>query len=331
MQPTHSWLARYAKFVVAYTVLLIFVGAMVTSLDAGMAVPDWPTTFGYNMFTYPISRWKGGIFWEHSHRLVASCLGVLIIILAVWIARVERQRGWVRQLGWAALVIVCAQGIMGGVRVTEISIFWAILHGCTAQMFFCLLVWIAAVLSDSWNRGVAKGISLAHLRSIQAWAWIVTGAVYLQLVLGALVRHKKAWSAIQTFPLNPDGSFFPIGGDYKVNLHFSHRLWAIVVTAVIIVLAVKIFRGARNEKRLVRPAAALLAMLTLQIVFGAMIIFYLRASIPTSVHVINGALILAVSFLLAVRSARLLELAAAEERAAAPAPSGDSLLEGGVR
>ena len=112
MQPENRWISRLAKFAVIVTFSLIYLGGMVTSLNAGLSVPDWPTSFGYNMFTFPVSKWEGGIWWEHSHRLVASFLGLVITVLAVWIWRVDSRR-WVRGLGLGAFVLVVV-GHSGG-------------------------------------------------------------------------------------------------------------------------------------------------------------------------------------------------------------------------
>src|ERR1700704_3206655 len=102
------WLNRFAWLTAIATLLLICSGGMVTSKGVGLAVPDWPTTFGYNMFFFPFSKWIGGIFFEHTHRLIASTVGLLTIILAVWLWRVE-NRGWLRNLGFAALGVVIFQ------------------------------------------------------------------------------------------------------------------------------------------------------------------------------------------------------------------------------
>src|SRR5437870_13101127 len=110
------WHHRFVKLVTVFTVLLIAAGGMVTSTDAGLSVPDWPTTYGQNMFTFPLSKMVGGIRYEHSHRLIASTVGFLTIILAIWTWRVEPRR-WVRRLGFAALGAVILQGLLGGITV----------------------------------------------------------------------------------------------------------------------------------------------------------------------------------------------------------------------
>ena len=117
---TTLWLNRFAWFTAFATLLLICSGGMVTSKGIGLAVPDWPTTFGYNMFFFPFSKWIGGIFFEHTHRLIASTVGLLTIILAVWLWLVDPRR-WVRVLGVAAVAAVILQGVLGGLRVTMLK------------------------------------------------------------------------------------------------------------------------------------------------------------------------------------------------------------------
>ena len=124
---------------------------MVTSKGVGLAVPDWPTTFGYNMFLFPISKWVGGIFFEHIHRLIASTVGFLTIILAIWLWRAEGRR-WLRNLGFAALALVILQGVLGGLRVTLLKDEIGVFHACLAQMFLGLLIVITLATSRLWQR-----------------------------------------------------------------------------------------------------------------------------------------------------------------------------------
>src|ERR1041384_3082727 len=145
-----SWLNRFAWFTAFATLLLICSGGMVTSKNVGLAVPDWPTTFGYNMFLFPISKWVGGILFEHTHRLMGSLVGFLTIILAVWLW-LRDDRRWVRRLGVIAVVGVVLQGILGGLRVTMMKDQIGIFHACVAQAFLGLLVFIALVTTKFWS------------------------------------------------------------------------------------------------------------------------------------------------------------------------------------
>jgi cytochrome c oxidase assembly protein subunit 15 len=299
LQHDNLWLSRFAKLAVFGTVCLIFLGGMVTSLGAGLSVPDWPTSFGYNMFAFPIARWKGPIFWEHSHRLVASGIGMITVALAVWVWLAEK-RPWVKRLALGALFLVCVQGLMGGLRVTKLSIVLAIIHGCTAQAFLCVLTLLALALSPAWNRpSTANGEGVA---STKTTAWVLFGAVYLQLILGAIMRHWGAGLAIPTFPLTPEGTLFPTVHNAMIDIHFAHRAWAFVV-ALLAVGVVARALGSR-EASLQRPALLLGLLILIQITLGASIIWLQRAPIPTSLHVVNGAGVLVTTFLIAVRATK---------------------------
>src|SRR5262245_13491626 len=143
-RPTYQpWLHGYACLLVGATLLLICAGGQVKSHEAGLSVPDWPTTFGQNMFTYPPSKWTGGVLWEHSHRLIAASVGFLTIGLTVWLWIAERRR-WVCWLGTAALAAVILQGVLGGLTVIyKLPAPISVAHGLLAQSFFCIVVGIA--------------------------------------------------------------------------------------------------------------------------------------------------------------------------------------------
>ncbi len=146
----------FAALVAASTAVLIFAGGLVTSTGSGLSVPDWPNTYGWFMFAFPMSKMVGGIFYEHAHRLIASTVGFLIVVLAVWLGRAE-PRPWVRRLGYLALGAVIIQGILGG-----ITVLWylpdaiSIAHASLAQIVFCLTVTIALATSTGWQRAYAK-------------------------------------------------------------------------------------------------------------------------------------------------------------------------------
>src|SRR5262245_25989165 len=207
---------------------------MVTSKNVGLAVPDWPTTFGYNMFLFPVSKWVGGILFEHTHRLMGSLVGFLTIILAVWLWLGEDRR-WVRNLGVIAIVGVILQGILGGLRVTMMKDQIGIFHACVAQAFLGLLVFIALVTTKFWRslanstRAVEGGApatpgpnyrmpvpgsrelaptSFTRLAPIRSLAIAITVAIYAQLALGATMRHQHRDLAILDFP-TANGAWIP--------------------------------------------------------------------------------------------------------------------------
>ena len=194
MVPT-PWLNRFVWLLAGATLLLICSGGMVTSKGVGLAVPDWPSSFGYNMFLFPISQWVGGIFFEHTHRLLASMIGFLTIGLALWLWKVE-PRKWLRRLGWIALLAVILQGVLGGLRVTMLKDEIGIFHACLAQAFFGLLVFIGVATSGTWKTW-PRSTRAGAARMLPVMALVL---IYSQLALGATMRHQHRDLAILDFP-----------------------------------------------------------------------------------------------------------------------------------
>src|SRR5256885_6381319 len=195
----NPWLHRFAILMAAATLCLVCIGGLVTSHGAGMAVPDWPTTVGYNMFCSPISKWVGGIFYEHTHRLVASAVGFLTIILAAWLW-IKEERRWLRWLGVLALAAVIVQGVLGGLRVTRMKDELGIFHATLAQMFFVLVCSIALFSSRWWTERREPSGDPAELSLLRRFSILGTALILLQLVLGATMRHQHAGLAIPDFP-----------------------------------------------------------------------------------------------------------------------------------
>src|SRR5687768_4945191 len=184
-------LRLYTAIVALSTAILIFAGGLVTSTGSGLSVPDWPNTYGWFMFTFPLDKMVGGIRYEHSHRLIASMVGFLILVLAVWLWRAEPRR-WVRRLGYIALAAVVTQGILGG-----ITVLWylpdpiSIAHASLAQLVFCLTVSIALFTSPGWNRQYGRTSTFDDTR-LGRLAVVTTAFIYLQIVIGATMRHTDA-------------------------------------------------------------------------------------------------------------------------------------------
>lgn len=257
------WLNRFAWLTAIVTVLLICSGGMVTSKGVGLAVPDWPTTFGYNMFFFPVSHWVGGIFFEHTHRLIASAVGFLTIILAVWLWRAEDRR-WVRNLGWFALVGVILQGVLGGLRVTMLKDEIGIFHACLAQAFFGLLVFIALLTSRFWRSLPHAMVDQNKFRPIKTLAFLTTAAIYLQLGLGATMRHQHRDLAILDFP-TANGAWIPdTSADtlakintwrdacalsdvtaFQIWLQIAHRFGALIILIGVIAFFIRV-RGVES-------------------------------------------------------------------------------------
>jgi heme a synthase len=291
------WHHRYVKLVTAFTVLLIAAGGLVTSTDSGLAVPDWPTTYGWNMFTFPLSKWVGGIRYEHSHRLIASTVGFLTIIMAAWTWWVDPRR-WVRRLGFAALGAVILQGLLGGLTVlfllpAPISIG----HAGLAQIFFCLTLTLALVTSPGW-RNMTSPVDDLLLRRVAA---ATTVLIYTQILIGATMRHTNAGLAIPDFPY-AFGHVIPPVWNAKIGIHFAHRVGALVVTLAILATASHVLYHHRRRPELVRPAMLLLFFLSMQVTLGAFVVWSGMDPVINTAHVVNGALVLGASLMLSLRA-----------------------------
>ncbi len=194
-QPMLSpWPYRFALLTTVCTLPLLFVGGLVTSMGVGLAVPDWPTTFGYNMFLYPWSQMVGGIFYEHSHRLLGSTVGLCTIFLALTLWMKE-QRRWMRWLGVVALGAVIVQGILGGLRVVLLEHGLALIHGCFAQAFFAFLAALTLLTSAEWHNTQPRQAT-PEMHSLQRISIVTTAAIYLQSILGAILRHTGSGAEV---------------------------------------------------------------------------------------------------------------------------------------
>jgi heme a synthase len=290
---------RFAVLVAWATFLLIVAGALVTSNDAGLSVPDWPTSFGS---LYQLPPMVGGIKYEHTHRMIAEFVGLLIIIMAFWTQRVE-QRKWMRVLGWTALAAVVGQGILGGITVLDL-LPWPVstAHATLGQMIFCIVVAMALFTSREWQQDPSL-VSEPDLNpSTPTLATLAVSCVWVQLILGAAFRH------------------------YGMKL-LPHLIGACVVTAVLCWTVVRVLTRYGNVVHLRRPAQLLLALLMVQLGLG-FAAYLTRLTyghnavqpgqimvVSTVAHVAWGALVLAGSVVLAIQGHRMISVHAAESPA----------------
>jgi cytochrome c oxidase assembly protein subunit 15 len=253
------------------------------------------------MFTFPYSKWVGGIFFEHSHRLMASFVGFLTVILALW-TWLGEKRTWVKWLSAAALGAVILQGVLGGITVLFLlPAPVSTLHACLAQTFFCLVIALAVVTSSKWKRGLPLIQSHAERVPVPVLCAMTTTAVYFQLIMGALMRHTNAGLAIPDFPL-AFGRIIPPFSSDKVIIHFAHRLGALVIATMVVWTFVRIARSYSDHSLLFRPALLMLALIGVQLTLGALTVWTAKAVLPATAHVLTGALILGTSFLLTLRA-----------------------------
>jgi len=310
----NPWLRRYAKLVCFSTFFLIFVGSLVTSTGSGLSVPDWPLSYG--MLFPPM---VGGIFYEHGHRMVAASVGFLTLMMAAWLAFAE-QRRWLRNLGFLALAAVIAQGLLGGITVlfllpTPVSVSHAVL----AQSFLLLTIVIAYSLSHERSRREQHAIETPVI--LQRISVVALAIIFLQLILGALMRHTGSGLAIPDFPLAAghlipafdeptlsriNAMRFAIGLKPatmgQVVIHFAHRLGALSVLLAVVSLTAVALRSARTQRRVVMTVVALDLLVALQVTLGALTVWSRKAPYITSLHVLTGALTLGTCMLLVLRS-----------------------------
>jgi len=303
-RPGHGpdrWRHRFALFTCAATLFLIFAGGLVTSTGSGLAVPDWPLSFGQ---FFPEMR--GGVFYEHGHRMVAGAVGLLTLALAIWIWRCESRR-WVRRLAGAALLTVVAQAVLGGITVlfllpTAVSTS----HAGLANLFFSLTVALAVVTGPWWAAHEA-GPRPAEARDsrppLTGLAATATGAVYLQILLGALMRHTGSGLAIPDFPL-AFGGLVPPFDDPQVVIHFAHRVGAVCVSIFVVAVVVRALRHYRDDHDLLLPALVLGGLVVMQLTLGAYVIWTFKAVKLTTFHVAGGSATLGTGVWLTLRALR---------------------------
>jgi heme a synthase len=368
-------LKRYAVFTACMTFVLVWMGGLVTSHGAGLAVPDWPNTYGYNMFFFPPSKWIGGIFFEHSHRLVASAVGFLTMILALWLfgrnsRPVLRWGGmifivaglglclkfpahdkenislsalglaavaasffwpagapsprWLRVLGVSAFIAVVVQGVLGGLRVTQLDARIGIFHATLAQLFLLLVSAIAISQTEFWRSlPVRTETDRGRFRLFFVAA---TGLVLGQLVLGATMRHQHAGLAIPDFPaaygrIWPDTSpaavlrynqgRMEVLGDnpvtaFQIELQMAHRIAALAILIAVGLGAWRARHYLGRRHALARLAFLWLGLVLVQAALGAATIWTGKSADVATAHVACGALCLVTGGLTSILSFRML-------------------------
>lgn len=304
-----TWLRPFSKLTVFATLFLIFAGGMVTSTGSGLAVPDWPLSYG--QFFPPM---VGGVFYEHGHRMIATGVGFLTVILAVGLA-VKDDRRWVKTLGFFSLGAVICQGLLGGLTVlmylpTPVSVG----HGVLAQIFLILTIVIAYSLSAeraSRSRAGNETTDPVILRFYLLCAILI----FVQLVIGAVMRHSGSGLAVYGFP-DMAGRWVPVVdtrflntingwrfgqnldpvNSAQVGIHLLHRFWAVGILAAVVLLDVLVFSGKRTcSRRVFTTTIAFNILFGVQIALGALSVLSIREPVLTSLHVVTGAALLGLS------------------------------------
>lgn len=298
----NNWTARRTFSIVAFlfATALLGWGAFVTSIDAGLAVPDWPTSFdSFDPFNPWPNWWEvTPILAEHGHRLLGALVGLFMVVLAFWTWKTD-SRGWMRRLAVGALILVIFQGILGGLRVVWVSLDLAVVHAAVAQIFYALLACLILFVSPLWQRTVDRGF-YEPVRSLRPVVIRAVAAVYIQIILGALLRH-------------PGVGIDPL----LAGLHLG---FAFVASAAVFHMWIIIRTRYEEELDLRTVSFWSLRLLIVQVSLGLFAYFVLldergvvRPSnvqvVVNSAHLIVGALLFASTVLTAVLVFRLLSSA----------------------
>ncbi|MFT3828922.1 MAG: COX15/CtaA family protein [Opitutaceae bacterium] len=289
--------------------VLVSLGAFTTSIGAGMAFPDWPLSNG----SLNPTGWLTDLamFAEHSHRLSAAAMAGISLVLFVWIRCVE-PRHWVRRLAGWTLALVFAQALLGGLRVllephliaeleTTAGRLFAMAHACLAQVFVCAVLALAAGLSQRWVVTPRPEYSSLTRR----WGLVCCALLLVQLAVAAVMRHSFAGLAIPSFPWStPDGGLLPVSWDFRVTIHFTHRVLALALAFTVPYFVTKLRGDPVAGPGVRRLGGFAVALLAVQIGLGVASVLTSRNPQITTAHVFVGALLLASIFLLTLLTHR---------------------------
>ncbi|MFP4283424.1 MAG: COX15/CtaA family protein [Opitutales bacterium] len=285
-------LASFSFLVFAASLVVIYAGGFTTTIGAGMVFLDWPLSNG--SLNPPGWVTDQDMLAEHSHRLMGATTGLLAIVLAVWMY-LRQGRTWLRWLSYGALAFIVFQGLLGGARVLLVSVDLAQIHGITAQLFLCTLVALSVGTSAWWQR-LPTEVVPAHA---PAWSrqrtlgLVLIALLVVQLVLGATLRHRGAGLAIPYFPASAaDGSLLPPAWNWAVTIHFAHRAVALGLSVLLVAWAWLVWRSPFAIPAMRRLAVTSVVLLVVQVLLGASVIWTLRQPLETTLHVLNGALLL---------------------------------------
>jgi len=294
------FLFLFCIFALGWITALLYAGGMTTSIKAGMAFLDWPLSDG----SVNPEGWltESDKMAEHSHRLLGMKIGLLSIGLFLW-TYLRESRDWVRTLARVLVLIVILQGVLGGARVRfdQLNIMsdhnlvaqtFAVIHACGAMIVLGLLVSLTLASSRRWVEARA-GLNTVQPAGVKRWGIVATVAIFLQILVGAIMRHADAGLAIAKFPLATETSLLPAYWNFDVSIHFTHRVGAIIVTVILLIFLGKIW-GSPAAKRALGYGALLLALIVgFQISLGALTIWTVKNPYAATAHHLVGAFLLA--------------------------------------
>jgi len=290
----------FCLFALCWITILLFAGGFTTSIKAGMAFLDWPLSNG----SVNPQGWltETDKLAEHSHRLLGMKIGLLSIGLLLW-TYFRESRDWVRRLSRILLLVVILQGVLGGARVRfdQLNIMsdhnliaqsFAVIHACGAMIVLSILVALTLANTRRWIDG-SSGLDRATPTSVKRWSVIATAAVFVQILIGAIMRHADAGLAIAKFPLASQSSLLPSYWNFGISIHFAHRVGAVIVSVILLIFLGKVW-GSTTTKRALGYGAMLIALgLGMQIYLGALTIWTVKNPYVATAHHLVGAFLLA--------------------------------------
>ncbi|MDB6055911.1 MAG: ctaA [Verrucomicrobiales bacterium] len=325
---SQAWLTRFLFLNAILTFFLVSLGGKVTSMGVGMSVPDWPQSYGYNMFFFPFDKWlgpgAGGVFFEHSHRLLASLVGLFSIIAALWVAFAE-TRFWMKVMAFLALFSVAFQGLLGGLRVVldkyNLGMEFGLTHATFAQLFFSLVCALVLFRSNWWRN------ASPHPRAASLRPWILATCciIFVQLTVAATMRHQHAGLAVTDFPLaygkiipsispaaiaSYNSSRIEISDSNPITasavvLHMIHRLLALVIVGLIATCALKSRSILGSSHKITVYNFLWLGLVALQFCLGIATVLTGKSADIATAHVAVGSLTLMTGALLSMGCYRI--------------------------
>lgn len=294
------WLFIFCVFSLCWITLLLYAGGFTTTIRAGMAFLDWPLSNG----SLNPDNWTKDMdmLAEHSHRLLGQIIGVLSLTL-LYLMWLRESHSWMRTLSRVLALMVILQGLLGGARVvfdklnlqTDNNLLaqsFAVIHACGAMIVLGILVALTLGSSKFWIQRKDR-LTKPIPSSIRSWGIASTVAIFLQILIGAIMRHAEAGLAIAKFPLAQPGSLLPAYWNFDVIVHFAHRVGAVVVTIVLLVYLSKLWANATTRKALTAGILTVLGLLFVQIWLGAQTIWTVRNAQVATIHHLVGAFLLA--------------------------------------
>lgn len=306
------WLFFFCVFSLCWITLLLYAGGFTTTIRAGMAFLDWPLSNG-SLNPENWTRQKD-MLAEHSHRLLGTIIGILSLTL-LYFMWLKESRAWMRTLSRILALVVILQGLLGGARVVfdELNLqtdhnliaqSFAVIHACGAMIVLGVLVVLTIGSSRLWIEQ-KSGLTQSVPDSIRFWGLASTALIFLQILIGAIMRHAEAGLAIAKFPLARQGSLLPAYWNFDVGIHFAHRVGAVFVTVALLVFLSQLWANANTRKAFRTGILIVLGLLFVQVWLGAQTIWTVRNEQVATIHHLAGAFLLASTWALTFLTYRL--------------------------